>query len=118
MLITNAAVFTGTAFDASLLVRLENGRVTEAGRALTPDPGEESLDFSGDYLLPGLVESHIHGLMGHDAMRGEADVRAMSRDLRALGVAAFCPTTMSASDEDTRAALAGIRAVIDRKSVV
>jgi N-acetylglucosamine-6-phosphate deacetylase len=45
-------------------------------------------------------------------MRGEADIRAMSRELATFGVAAFCPTTMSASVEDTRRAIAGIRAVM------
>ncbi len=114
LLIINGCVFTGETLDPSLRVRLEGGAVAETGPDLRPLDGEEVLDLGGDTLLPGLVESHIHGLMGHDAMRGEADVRAMSRDLRDLGVAAFCPTTMSASDADTAAALRGIRAVMDR----
>ena len=114
MLIRNAAVFTGAAFAPGLCVRLRDGRVAETGPDLAPRPGEDVLDLGGDRLLPGLTDVHIHGLMGHDAMRGEADVRAMSRDLRRLGVAAFCPATMSASDADTRTALAGIRAAAER----
>ena len=48
-------------------------------------------------------------------MEGEEAVRAMSKGLAKLGVAAFCPTTMSASEEDTLSAVRGIRAVMDRQ---
>ena len=47
-------------------------------------------------------------------MDGEKAVRAMSRDLAELGVAAFCPTTMSASLEETKNALRGIRQIMER----
>ncbi|MBQ6174566.1 MAG: N-acetylglucosamine-6-phosphate deacetylase [Clostridia bacterium] len=110
MLIRNAVVFTGQTFAPGLRVRIVDGRIAETGDALTPAPGEETLDLGGDFLLPGLVDVHIHGIAGHDAMRGKDDVLAMGRTLRTYGVAAFCPTTMSASDADTAAALAGIRA--------
>lgn len=46
-------------------------------------------------------------------MEGAEAVRAMSRDLAELGVAAFCPTTMSAPPEETRNALRGIRQVME-----
>lgn len=114
MLIVGGVVFTGEHLATGLSVRLREGAVAEVGEGLAPQPGEEVLDLAGDCLLPGLVDIHIHGAAGHDTMRGEADVRAMSRTLRQMGVAAFCPTTMSASDEDTAAALAGIRAVMER----
>ncbi len=47
-------------------------------------------------------------------MQGENAVRAMSRALYKLGVAAFCPTTMSAGTKETLDAVRGIRAVMDR----
>ena len=111
MLIRHARVFTGAAFDGALCVRIDGGAAAEVGPDLTPRAGEEEMDLGGDILLPGFVDVHIHGSGGFDAMRGEADVRGMSRFLRARGVAAFCPTTMSASREDTARALAGIGAV-------
>ncbi len=109
MLIRNARGWTA-AGETVLSVRLDRGAVTACGE-LAPLPGEQVLDLAGDWLLPGFVDVHIHGSGGFDAMRGEADVRGMSRVLRRLGVAAFCPTTMSASPEETRRALAGIEAV-------
>ncbi len=114
MLITGAAVFTGKGFDRGLQVRAEDGVIREVSPALEPRAGEEVLDLRGDFLLPGFVDVHIHAYQGQDTMAGESAVRAMSRGLARLGVGAFCPTTMSASPEDTAAALRGIRAVMAR----
>lgn len=113
MLITGANAFDGKAFQPDLMIRLEQGVLTAVDKHLSPLPGEQVLDLAGDFLLPGFVDVHIHGYRRHDTMQGEAALRAMSRDLAAAGVAAFCPTTMSASPEDTRAALRGIRAVME-----
>jgi len=111
MLITGATIFTGDSLVSGLGVRLAQGRVAEAGEGLTPAPGERTVDLGGDYLLPGFVDVHIHAFRGHDTMRGEADIRAMSRDLYNEGVALFCPTTMSASVEETRTAVLAAEAV-------
>ena len=114
MLIHNAVLFTGEVFSTGRAVRLSEGRITETGENLVPLAGEKELDLEGQYLLPGFVDVHIHAFRGHDTMQGEAAVRAMSRDLAGEGVAVFCPTTMSAAEEDTAKALKGIRAVMDR----
>ncbi|MGN0793509.1 MAG: N-acetylglucosamine-6-phosphate deacetylase [Aristaeellaceae bacterium] len=114
MLLTNAVIPGEAGFRHGLCVRMADGCVSEVGAELRPEPGEETVDLSGDYLLPGFVDVHIHAFRGHDAMAGEEAVRAMSRELFREGVAAFLPTTMSASAEDTRRALAGIRAVMNR----
>lgn len=114
MLITNAAVFTGEGFRKDVRIRLEGQRILETGEQLTAHPGEKEISLDGDYLLPGFVDVHIHAFRGMDTMQGEDAVRGMSRELALLGTAAFCPTTMSASPEDTREALRGIRAVMER----
>ena len=113
MLIRNATVFTGREFRSGLQVRLTDGLVAETGAALKAFPEEETLDLAGDMLLPGFVDVHIHGCAGRDTMEGEDAVRAMSRALRKMGTAAFCPTTMSADAETTARALAGIRRVME-----
>ena len=114
MLIRNAAVYNGNEFTENTDVRIRDGRIAETGTGLCPEAGEQVTDLAGDYLLPGFVDVHIHAFGGRDTMQGEEAVRAMSRELFRLGVAAFCPTTMSADPEDTRNAVAGIRAVMDR----
>ena len=79
MLIVNGNVFTGKDFDDSLDVRLQNGITAETGKGLSADPGEKEINLEGDYLLPGFVDVHIHAFRGCDTMRGEADIRKMSR---------------------------------------
>ena len=53
-----------------------------------------------DYLIPGLIDLHIHGANGHDVMDGtEEALSAISHSLAAEGVTGFLPTTMSASSD-------------------
>ena len=94
-------------------IRIRKGRISEIG-TMEAEPGESCQDAQGHYILPGFVDIHIHAFGGADCMRGEADVRKMSRELLKTGVAAFVPTTMSAETEETREALAGIEAVCTR----
>ena len=114
MLIRNAQLYIGNHFENGLSVRLKDGRIAEAGEGLAAESGEPETDLGGDFLLPGFVDVHIHAFGGQDTMQGEDAVRAMSRELRRLGVAAFCPTTMSAGPEETRKAVEGIRAVMEK----
>ena len=114
MLLTHAVIPGETGFEQHMCVRLTNGAISQVGRALVPQPGEAVVDLAGDYLLPGFVDVHIHAFMGHDTMQGENAVREMSQGLYDQGVAAFLPTTMSASAGETRRAVAGVRAVMNR----
>ena len=112
MLIQNATAYVNGEFLERTCVRTQDNIIAEFGTNLIPRVDEEAIDLSGDYLLPGFVDVHIHAFLGKDTMSGEEAVRHMSRELKKCGVAAFLPTTMSASLEDTKAALAGIGAVM------
>ncbi len=112
MLLKNAQIPDANGF-VRCDIRLEEGRIVRMGE-LNPMPGEAVTDLAGDYLLPGFVDVHIHAVKGNDTMQSEEAIRRMSRDLYGLGVAAFLPTTMSATMEETRAAIAAVRAVMDR----
>lgn len=49
------------------------------------------------YLIPGLIDLHIHGTHGHDVMDGNVDaLHKMSKALAADGVTAYLATTMTA----------------------
>lgn len=111
MLVKNGTAFIGGHF-ARADVRVENGKITQIGD-LQPREGEETRSAAGLYVLPGLVDIHIHAYAGADCMRGEDDVRRMSEGLLKTGVAAFMPTTMTASIEATHRALEGIQRVKD-----
>lgn len=114
MLLRHATALLDGHFVENVEVRIHNGCVQEIGFGLENGLYEDILDLQGDYLLPGFVDVHIHAFRKHDTMQGEQAVRAMSRDLYREGVAAFCPTTMSASAEDTAFAMDGIARVMHR----
>lgn len=113
MLIRNATAFLDGRFVPGVDVRVKKGAVIEVGGGLGLDVEEQILNAEGDFLLPGFVDVHIHAYQGHDTMEGEEAVRHMSRQLAEVGVAAFLPTTMSASVEETQRAVAGVRAVMN-----
>lgn len=113
MLLTNGSFFQDGHFSAPLCLRAENGFLTAIASHLAPQAGETVIDLSGDWILPGFVDTHIHAYAGHDVMQGEAAIRAMAKALYQQGVAAFLPTTMSASIADTRRVLADIRRVME-----
>ena len=98
--------------SSAVILRAPNGKIAQIGD-LQPREGEEIRSAAGLYVLPGLVDIHIHAYAGADCMRGEDDVRRMSEGLLKTGVAAFMPTTMSAPIEATNRALRAIQAVRD-----
>lgn len=59
MLLHNGLVVTPDGLLGGGSVRLAGGRITAVGR-LEPEAGEEVLDCTGCWVLPGGVESHCH----------------------------------------------------------
>lgn len=52
------------------------------------------------YLVPGLIDLHVHGVAGHDVMDGtEKALESISRSLAAEGITGFLATTMTAEKE-------------------
>lgn len=64
--------------------------------------GAEILDYSGQAIAPGLVDTHIHGFGGADTndRKIEGIVKTMSEGLLAAGVTSFFPTAVTASHEE------------------
>lgn len=60
-------------------------------------PKHEVVDFSGDLIIPGLIDLHVHGCEGSDVMDGSIEsLQKMAAGLLRFGTTAFLPTTMSA----------------------
>ncbi|MCF0229561.1 MAG: N-acetylglucosamine-6-phosphate deacetylase [Parasporobacterium sp.] len=58
------------------------------------------IDAEGMYVIPGLIDIHTHGCVGHDFCAADADgLRAMSSYLYSAGVTGFCPTSMTFNEE-------------------
>lgn len=70
----------------------------------------EIIDANGDYVIPGLIDMHIHGYLGEDASDGNFEgLQTMAEGVAKNGVTAFLPTTMTVSYEELRTAFAQIR---------
>lgn len=92
---------------------IEDGCITAVGVAdtLAAQPEVEVIDARGMAVVPGFIDIHIHGLMGHDVMGpGLAQV---IRDLPSFGVTAFLGTTLTVSRDETFADLGAIATVLD-----
>ncbi len=72
--------------------------------------GAEVIDAEGKYVVPGLIDMHIHGYQGADASDGDAEaVVRMAEGLAKNGVTAWLPTTMTISYEALYKACDSIR---------
>ncbi len=79
---------------AELNRKLDRVQVAQTGLADESPP---------PYLVPGLVDSHCHGVDGFDVMDGDA--REIATRLRARGIEYYCPTTVVATWAEIRRAL-------------
>lgn len=74
----------------------------------------EVIDARGGYVIPGLVDMHIHGYLGEDASDGSYDgLRIMAEGIAKNGVTSFLPTTMTVSYGELRTAFAQIRCAME-----
>lgn len=76
--------------------------------------GTEVIDALGNYVLPGLIDIHIHGYLGEDASDCKREgLRIMAEGLVKNGVTGFLPTTVTIPREDLIHAASLIRPLIE-----
>lgn len=62
---------------------------------------DEVIDGGGCYAVPGLIDIHFHGCMGHDFCDGTKEaIEEIARYEAAAGVTAICPATMTLPVEE------------------
>jgi N-acetylglucosamine-6-phosphate deacetylase len=105
----------GVAHDA--IVAIRDGRIASVvragadGRPSTALPDEPHVVLANDETLaPGLVDIHLHGAGGIDAMDGPTAIRRIGRYLAARGITSFLPTAVSAPLERLAGFAADVRA--------
>jgi N-acetylglucosamine-6-phosphate deacetylase len=97
------------ATSGGTIAALGAGAPDEALRA-----GRTVVDLHGRTLMPGFIDVHVHGAVGHETMDGDVPgLLAMAEFFASRGVTSFLPSTWTASRESTMAAL---RAVADARS--
>jgi N-acetylglucosamine-6-phosphate deacetylase len=104
ILLHNARVFGPSRdwYPGWLLV--SGGKLSLLGAGTPPEFPKETLirkiDASGKIILPGFIDVHAHGVMGHEAMDASADgIKTMAQFYAKHGVTAFLPTTWAATGE-------------------
>lgn len=90
------------------LLLIDEGKIVELSSRVQRDlpSGCEVLDLGDSILAPGLIDLHLHGGAGHDVMDANSDsLPCIERLLGQHGVTTYFPTTMTAPEDQIRAAL-------------
>ena len=104
MRIVNGTVFADGMFEQRE-VHAVDGRFAETG-------GEaDVVEAQGCYVIPGLVDVHFHGCVGHDFCDATAEAyEAIARYEASRGVTAICPATMTYPEEKLASIMDAARA--------
>jgi N-acetylglucosamine-6-phosphate deacetylase len=113
----NGTVYTGYAKLDSCGVYIEdNGTIGDIFNMKrynqkTFPKGTIELDLQGSYVLPGFIESHIHGIGGFGTEDNSVEsILGMSKRLADFGVSRFMPTIYTNTEENM---IAGIKAIVE-----
>lgn len=78
--------------------------------------GVEVRDYTGSWIAPGMVDTHIHGFYGHATTDNDADgVNASSLALAKHGTTSWLPTTFTQSADDLAESCAAIAKADDAR---
>ncbi|HSL42617.1 MAG TPA: N-acetylglucosamine-6-phosphate deacetylase [Anaerolineales bacterium] len=110
LLIHNARLFTPNHPGLTGWLLAENGLIRAIGFGNTPDfsadASIQSVNANGQNLLPGFIDLHAHGAMGHELMDASpSGLEAMARFYASHGVTSFLATTWTESREALSKAL-------------
>jgi len=90
---------------------LQAGRLTFEGATISSIDADASVPQE-QYLLPGFIDSHVHGGGGGDTMDGPEGVVRLARLHARHGTTTLLPTTMTASWPEVLSALRGVAQVV------
>ena len=82
----------------------ENGIFTRIfDRDTQPESiGAKTVDLQGAYVIPGLIDIHIHGAAGNDfSYDGRAGLKHAAGYLAPRGITSFVPTLMTLPEEES-----------------
>lgn len=101
MIIKNALVYTGDHQFHRLNIRIQDTRIQQIQKEdIIAEEGEACIDASGRYAIPGLVDIHFHGAVGHDFCQATTqELQEIAEYELKNGILAICPATMSYNEE-------------------
>ncbi len=101
MRIDGGKVFVDGVFkDANILFEGETISAVCYRKGIAAFPHHEAFDARGCYVIPGLIDLHFHGCMGHDFCEGTHEAfHALCAYEASRGITAVCPATMTFPEE-------------------
>ena len=100
MIIKNGRVYQENKTFAKKDLYIEGGKIVESLEQVTD---RTEVDAEGMLVLPGLIDVHSHGAVGHDFSDG--DMEGLKKILAyeyAHGITSYCPTSMTIDAEELR----------------
>lgn len=101
MWLKNAAVLDSLFHFVPADIQVEGERIVTlcSSHRYQTDP-RDSLDLTGKYIIPGLIDLHIHGSNGSDVSDcKEGNLENISGFLARNGITSFLPTTVTLEDD-------------------
>ena len=112
----NAKIFYQNLLQFGALL-VEDGNITAIEADATKFQHiDNKTDLAGKYLIPGFIDSHIHGIGGYSFQnQSSQDVLEASQKLASYGVTSFIPTISRSSSQDEEI-IGDIQAIVNAKS--
>ncbi|WP_307786941.1 N-acetylglucosamine-6-phosphate deacetylase [Pseudogracilibacillus auburnensis] len=101
-----------------MTIWIDSGKITHIDyREQTSVPPEyEVIDATGNLLIPGMIDVHIHGANGCDMMDGTKDsILEVSRTCAETGCTTFLATSVTSSFEDLQLMIENVKKVIGKE---
>lgn len=100
MIIKNGKVYQEDRTFVKKDLYIENGKIVESADEVSD---KSEVDAEGLLVLPGLVDVHSHGAVGHDFSDGDMEgLKAILAYEYAHGITSYCPTSMTIEKEELR----------------
>lgn len=98
MIICGAKVFTDKLTFEEENIVIEGERILDVSNDIKDD--SDIVDATGKFVIPGLVDIHFHGAMGHDFSDASLmGLKEIAQYEAANGILAMCPATMTVPEE-------------------
>lgn len=117
--LTNATVVTPHQQIRSGCVVMRGEKIEYVGRGsdlptdIREDKEYKVIDVKGAYIIPGLIDTHLHGGGGVDCMDGGTEcIRAVAKIHAAGGITSFLPTTVSCPHQQVLQFIEDVRTVM------
>ena len=96
MIIKNALVYTENSKFVKKDLYVNDNRITDSTTSDT-----DIIDADGLYAIPGLIDIHFHGCVGHDFCDGTHEaIQAIADYESSYGITSICPATMTLGFEE------------------